>query len=341
MTESAEKKPKTKAMAKSVGIAAEKKPRAVKSAPVQPAASDKLLRCGFVAVVGRPNTGKSTLVNRIVGEKIAIVSPVPQTTRNVIRGIYNDERGQIVFSDTPGWHIGRDGLDRFMNKSCQNALEGIDCVIHLADTSRSVGEEEFRVVERLKGIKKPVILGLNKIDLKGEFLDQYIALWEQARGKKVDEMKDFVMIPLSGKQGTQVDKLVDVVFSFLPTGPLFYEPDDICDAPRKQVVADIVREKLFLAMREELPHSIAVVVDEMRPVKGKTTRISATIYVERDSQKEIVIGAKGQMIKLVGTQARVELEELMETKVFLDLLVKSRKNWRDDHHMLADLGYVF
>jgi GTP-binding protein Era len=344
MTDPAKVKPRPK----SKKPAADRKVREAKAASAKPlmpelppASRPPELRCGFVAVMGRPNTGKSTLVNRIVGEKIAIVSPVPQTTRNSIRGIYNDERGQIVFIDTPGWHIGRDGLDRFMNKSCQNALEGIDCVIHLADTSRVVGEEEFRVVERLKGLKKPIILGLNKVDLKSEFLEEYIALWEQARGQKVEEMENFVMIPLSGKQGTQVEKLIDLVFERLPTGPLFYEPDDICDVPKKQAVADIIREKLFLQMREEVPHSIAVVVDEMRPSKGKTTRISATIFVERDSQKEIVIGAKGQMIKQVGTMARLELEQLLETKVFLDLLVKSQKNWRDDHHMLADMGYTF
>ncbi|MBF0485963.1 MAG: GTPase Era [Candidatus Omnitrophica bacterium] len=302
---------------------------------------ERPLHCGFAAIVGRPNSGKSTLVNNIVGEKIAIVSTVPQTTRNAIRGIYNDKRGQIVFIDTPGWHMGRDGLDKFMNKSCQNALDGIDCVIHLADTSKPVGEEEWMVVERLKNIKVPVILGLNKIDLKGEFVSQYIGLWEQARGEKITEMKNFMMLPLSGKEGTQVEKLIDLVFSFLPEAPLFYEPDTVCDIPRKQVVSDIIREKLFFLMREEIPHSIAVTVDEIRPAKGKTTRITATILVERDSQKEIVIGAKGAMIKKIGMMSRAELEELMETKVFLDLLVKTQKNWRDDHYILTDMGYSF
>jgi GTP-binding protein Era len=303
----------------------------------EPAAA---LKCGFVSIVGRPNVGKSTLLNQIVGEKVAIVSPIPQTTRTAVRGILTDERGQIVFVDTPGWHIGRDGLDRFMNKSCQNSIDGVDCILYVVDTSRSVGEEEEQIVGRLKHVKVPVIMVLNKIDLKGEYVHQYIELWETARGKKIADMDDFVMIPVSGRQGTQVDKLVDIIFGYLPQGPFFYEPDIISDMPQKQLVGDIVREKLFLLTREELPHSIAVVIEEMRPVKGKTTRIRAVIYVERDSQKEIVIGAKGQMLKEVGTRARQELETLLETKVFLELHVKAQKNWRDDSGMLADMGYI-
>ncbi len=181
---------------------------------------------------------------------------------------------------------------------------------------------------------------LNKIDLKGKFVHEYIALWEEVRGEKVDVMKDFVMIPVSGKDGIQTDKLLDIIFDFLPQGPFFYEPDIISDMPQKQLVSDIIREKLFLFTRQELPHAIAVVVEEMRPVKGKTTHIRAVIYVERDSQKEIVIGAKGQMLKKTGTMARSELEALLETKVFLELHVKAQRNWRDDHSMLADMGYT-
>jgi GTP-binding protein Era len=299
------------------------------------------LKCGFAAIIGRPNVGKSTLLNAIVGEKIAIVSPVPQTTRSAVKGIYTDKRGQIVFIDTPGWHIGRDSLDRFMNRSCQNALDGVDCVIHLVDSSEQTGEEEFRIVERLKNLTVPVVLGLNKIDLKGKYVAQYISLWEEARQKKVIEMKDFIMVPLSGRDGTQVDKLVDVIFSFLPCGPFFYEPDVVTDVPKKLAIADIIREKLFLEMREEVPHSIAVMIEEVRPARGKTTYIRALVMVERDSQKEIVIGHKGQMIKRIGTMARVELEGLMETKVFLELFVKSQKSWRDDPSMLSDMGYEF
>ncbi len=299
------------------------------------------LKCGFVSIVGRPNTGKSTLLNYLVGEKVAIVSPVPQTTRTAVRGIFTDKRGQIVFVDTPGWHAGRDGLDRFMNKSCQNSLEGVDAVVYVVDTSRTVGEEERQIARRLKSVKVPVVMALNKIDLKGDHIGQYIELWEEAKGRKIDEIENFVMIPVSGRAGTQTDKLLDVLFGFLPSGPFFYEEDIVSDMPQKQLVSDMIREKLFLLTREELPHSIAVVVEEMRPVKGKTTHIRAVIFVERDSQKEIIIGARGQMVKKVGTMARAELEALLGNKVFLELHVKAQKNWRDDHGMLADMGYIF
>jgi len=310
--------------------------------PKKKTVSKKYKTCaGFASIVGRPNVGKSTLLNQIVGEKVAIVSPVPQTTRTNVRGVYTDERGQIVFIDTPGWHQGRDHLDRFMNQSSANSMEGVDCIIHLVDTGRQVGEEEHQVVNRLKNVSVPVILGLNKIDLKGKYFPQYIALWEEARGKKIEEMKDLVLMPMSGLVGTQVDKLIDTIFTFLPKGPLFYEADIVTDAPQKQVIADIVREKLFLLTRQELPHSIAVVIEEMRPAKGKTTFIRAVVIVERDSQKEIVIGHKGQLLKQAGTLARQELETLLETKVFLELFVKFRKNWRDDASILADMGYAF
>lgn len=301
----------------------------------------KALKCGFVSIIGRPNTGKSTLLNQLVGEKVAIVSPVPQTTRTTVRGILTDERGQIVFVDTPGWHVGRDGLDRFMNHSSRNSLDGVDVVVYVVDTSKPVGEEEHHIVSRLKSVKVPVVMALNKIDLKGEFIYQYIALWEEAKGRPIDQLEDFVMIPLSGRNAIQTDKLTEILFGLLPEGPFFYEPDIISDMPQRQLAGDIIREKLFLLTREELPHSIAVVVEEMRPVKGKTTRIRAVIYVERDSQKEIVIGARGQMLKKVGTMAREDLETLLETKVFLELHVKAQKNWRDDQGMLADMGYVF
>ncbi len=309
---------------------------AAKKKPEVPA-----LKCGFISIVGRPNTGKSTLLNQLVGEKVAIVSPVPQTTRTSVRGIFTDERGQIVFVDTPGWHSGRDGLDRFMNRSSQNSLDGVDVVVYVVDTSRPVGEEEHQIVTRLKSVKVPIVMALNKIDLKGEFIHQYIALWEEAKDKRVDEIKDFVMIPLSGEKGIQTDKLIEILFDFLPVGPFFYEADIISDTPQRQLAGDLIREKLFRLTRQELPHSIAVVVEEMRPVKGKTTRIRAVIYVERDSQKEIVIGAKGQMLKKVGTLAREELEVLLETKVFIELHVKAQKNWRDDQSMLADMGCAF
>ena len=171
-----------------------------------------------------------------------------------------------------------------MNRSSQNSLDGVDVVVYVVDASKPIGEEEHQIAQRLKSVKVPVVMALNKIDLKGEFIHQYIGLWEETRGQKVDEIKDFVMIPVSGRDGIQTDKLIEILFDFLPVGPFFYEPDIISDTPQRQLVGDIIREKLFLLTRQELPHSIAVVVEEMRPVKGKTTRIRAVIYVERDSR---------------------------------------------------------
>jgi len=216
---------------------------------------EKNLRSGVVSIVGRPNVGKSTLINKILGEKIAIVSEIPQTTRTQIRGVYNDERGQIVFIDTPGMHLGGDKLDKFMNRSSVGSLEGIDCVIHLVDSSEHVGVEERNVVAQLKGIKSPIILGLNKVDVKkGKFIPDYIALWEETRGKSVNEMEKFTLLPMSALNGVNVDKLIDLVFEHLTEGPLFYPRDTVCDIPRKMVISDTIREKLFQCMRDEVPH---------------------------------------------------------------------------------------
>lgn len=297
-------------------------------------------KCGMVTIIGRPNVGKSTLLNKIVGEKVAIVSRVPQTTRNQIRGIYNDERGQIVFIDTPGLHLGHDKLDKFMNQSAGGTIDEADCIIYLADVSRRIGQEEKNIAQRLAPIKSPLILALNKIDLKKDLIPDYIAMWEQEKGMSVNEMKDFTLLPLSSQKGTNVDKLIDIIFDYLPPGPLLYPPDIISDAPQKMVIADIIREKLFEMMREEVPHSLGVVVEEMQPRKNKVMHIKGLILVERDSQKEIVIGKNGSVLKKAGTLARVELEDLLETKVFLELYVKVQKKWRDDASLLQDIGYA-
>ncbi len=303
---------------------------------------EEILRTGVVSIVGRPNVGKSTLINKILGEKIAIVSDIPQTTRTQIRGVYNDERGQIVFIDTPGMHLGGDKLDKFMNRSSVGSLEGIDCVIHLVDSSEHIGIEERNVVMQLKGIKAPIILGLNKVDVKkGKFIPDYIALWEETSGKTINDMKNFTLLPLSALNGVNVEKLIDLVFEHLTEGPLFYPRDTVCDIPRKMVISDTIREKLFRCMREEVPHSIAVVIEEMAPRKGKTMYIRAIILVERKTQKEMVIGKNGSILKKIGTEARVELEDLLEQKVFLELFVKTEKKWREDHTLLEQMGYTF
>jgi GTP-binding protein Era len=296
-------------------------------------------RCGIVSIVGRPNVGKSTLLNRILEEKVAIVSNVPQTTRTQIRGIYNDERGQIVFIDTPGLRLGKDKMDQFLIKASFGTLRDVDCVIHLTDVTEPTGEEEEEVVSRLRTLNVPVILGLNKVDLKPKYVHEYIGLWEKSKGVPVTEMKNFTILPLSGKDGTNIDKLLDILFSYLPTGPALYPQDTIADIPQKITISDIIREKLFHVMREEIPHSLAVVVEDILPRRRKVLHISAVILVERESQKEIVIGKKGNILKKVGTLAREELEDILERKIFLDLFVKTQKKWRNDVSLLQEMGY--
>jgi len=296
-------------------------------------------KCGIISIVGRPNVGKSTLLNRIVDEKVAIVSRVPQTTRNQVRGIYNDKRGQLVFIDTPGLHVGKDKLDKFMNKTSTGMMKDADCLIYLVDASRLVGEEELEVVERLKRIKVPIIMGLNKVDSKKANIDQYLKMWAEAHGKPITEISNFAMVALSAKKDLNVDKLIDVVFEHVPEGPALYPEDIVADVPRNMVISDIIREKLFRTLKEELPHSVGVVVEKVLPVRGKRTVIKGTILVEKKHQKEIVIGKNGQMLKRIGTSARVELEDLLESKVFLELFVKVNKNWREDISMLQEQGY--
>ena len=301
---------------------------------------EKQLRCGIVSIVGRPNTGKSTLMNRIVGEKVAIVSKIPQTTRNRIRGIYNDERGQIVFIDTPGLHLGKDKLDELLVKSSFGTLQDVDCVIHLVDARESTGSEEKAIVDRLKTLKVPVILGLNKADYKPKHLPQYIKLWEAAKGRPVTELtEELVLLPLSGKSGTNIDKLVDIIFEHLPESPPLYPRDAVTDIPQKMAIADVIREKLLQSMREEVPHALTVAVENITPRRKNVWHIDALILVDRESQKEIVIGRRGRNLKRIGTRARKELEDLLQRKVYLDLFVKHKRRWRNDEALLQELGY--
>ena len=298
-------------------------------------------RCGMVSIVGRPNVGKSTLLNKIVGEKVAIVSKVPQTTRNQIRGIYTDERGQIIFVDTPGVHRGQDQLDKFMNQSAYGIANEADVIIHLVDANDTVGPEEEELVQRLNGLKVPVILGLNKVDLKGKTISQYLTLWEKVSGKPVQENPRLTLLPLSGKDGTNVNKLIDLVFELLPEGQALYPKDTVCDIPQQMVIADVIREKLYGLLQQELPHSIAVIIESIEPRQNKVKHIRALILVDRDSQKSIVISKGGQLLKKAGTLARAELEGLLGSKIFLEIFVKSRKDWRDSPSLLQEMGYQF
>lgn len=296
---------------------------------------------GMASIVGRPNVGKSTLLNKILGEKVAIVSKVPQTTRNQVRGIYTDERGQIVFVDTPGIHRGRDQLDKFMNQSAYGTAHEADVIIHVVDANDHVGQEEEELIAQLNSLKAPIILVLNKIDLKGRAIPEYFTLWEKVTGKPIQENPRMTILPVSGKDGTNVKKLIELVFELLPEGDNLYPEDTICDVPQQMVFADIIREKLYDLLADELPHAIAVVIESVEPRQNKVTHIRALILVERDTQKSIVIGKGGSLLKKAGTMARRELEDLLDGKVFLEIYVKSQKDWRDNPSLLQEMGYQF
>jgi len=299
----------------------------------------KDLRCGMVSIVGRPNVGKSTLLNCILGEKVAIVSKVPQTTRNRIRGVHNCEKGQIIFIDTPGLVLGKDKLDKFLKSSSLGSMNDADCVIHLVDACERVGKEEEEIVRRLNTIKSPIVLGLNKVDKKVKYANEYISLWEKAKGMPATEIENFAILPLSSKEEIHIEQLVDILFEHLPQSAPLYPVDVICDIPQRLAISDIIREKLIRVLRDEVPHSIAVVIESIKPKRKKTTHIQAVILIERESQKEIVIGKGGSVLKRVGTTARLELEDLLEGKVFLEMRVKTKKKWRDNVSLLQEMGY--
>ncbi len=298
-------------------------------------------RCGFVSIIGRPNVGKSTLLNCILKQKVAIVSKVPQTTRQQIRGIYNDTRGQIIFIDTPGLHIPKDALGKRMNLLARDTAQQADCLIHVVDASEPTGPEEERVVSALKNITAPIILGLNKIDLKGKCVDQYIQLWEKTKNVSIGAITNLTLLPISAKTEFNIEKLLDILFENLPVGVALYPREMVSDVPVKLAIADLIREKLFWSMREEIPHSLAVVIEEMTVKKGKLTSISAAILVERESQKKIVIGKRGEVLKKVGTLARAEIEKLLSSRIFLTLTVREKKDWRENNSILDELGYGF
>jgi len=302
---------------------------------------DKQLHCGIVAIVGRPNTGKSTLLNAILGEKVSIVSEIPQTTRYQIKGIFTDKRGQVVFIDTPGMHLASHRLGSLMVRQIEEAMENSDIVLYLVDTNDAPGREENLIMQRLKGVKVPIILGLNKVDAKAIFLDTYIKIWEEMKGKSANEMaKSLVLMPLSGLQGINVTTLVNTIFKLLPAGGLLYPEDVVSDFPQRLALADIIREKLFGVMRQEIPHFLAVYVEEMQPRSPKLTYIRAVILVERQSQRAIVVGRGGGVLKEIGKLAREEIEGLLEKKVFLETQVKVKPGWRENTEILRQLGHL-
>lgn len=297
-------------------------------------------RSGFVSIIGRPNVGKSTLLNAIVGQKIAIVSKIPQTTRSQIRGIYNSSQGQVVFIDTPGLVRGKDKLDELMKQSSFGTIEDVDCVIHLVDANKTLGEEEQMIIDKIKNSKKPLILGLNKIDLKGICVPEYIEYYKEQLENKFNDPKRFVLLPLSGARSTNIEKLIELIFERLPAGPALYPQDAVSDVPEKNMIADIVREKFLQLMRDEIPYALAVQVDQIQRRRNKLTYVAIEVFVEHSSQKEIVIGKKGHILKDVGVAARQEIESLLDRRIFLEIHVKVKEKWRDNISILKDLGYV-
>lgn len=291
------------------------------------------LKSGFVTIIGRPNVGKSTLMNNIIGQKIAITSNKPQTTRNRIQTVYTDEdKGQIVFTDTPGIHKASNKLGEYMVEVAEHSLRDMDCVLFLVEPSTFIGAGEKHIIEVIEKSNIPAILVINKIDsVKKE--DLLAAIDAYSKEYKFDEI-----VPVSAKTGDNVDELIDVIFKYLPYGPYFYDEDTITDQPEKQIVSEMIREKALHALNEEVPHGIAVVIESMKARK-KIMDIEATIICERESHKGIIIGKGGEMLKKIGTNARFEIEKMLDMKVNLKLFVKVKKNWRDNDLLIKNFGY--
>lgn len=288
---------------------------------------------GFAAIIGRPNVGKSTMLNQMLGQKIAIMSDKPQTTRNKIHGVYTSDNRQIVFIDTPGIHKPKHRLGDYMVRAAIEALEEVDVILFLTDVSEELGGGDRFIIERLKPVNTPVILVLNKIDkVHPEALLPVIDAWRR--------LYDFAeIVPISALYGNNVNTLIEVIGRYLPEGPMYYPADQITDHPEQFVCAELIREKILHLTREEVPHSIAVAVEDMRAEDSGTVYLSAVVYVERESQKGIIIGKQGAMLKEIGRRAREDIEHLLGSKIFLELWVKVKKDWRNREAMLRELGY--
>ena len=296
---------------------------------------EQKFKSGFVTLVGRPNVGKSSLMNRIIGQKIAITSNKPQTTRNRIQTVYHDDRGQIVFLDTPGIHKAKNKLGEFMVNAAESTFKEVDLVLWLVEATTYIGQGERHIAQELKKSSAPVILVMNKIDKvrKDELLECMNAY---------KDILDFAeMVPVSAQNGENVDDLIETMFSYLEEGPQFYDEDTITDQPVRQIVAELIREKALRLLQDEIPHGIAVSIDSMkeRPGKNLFYDIDATIVCERDSHKGIIIGKQGAMLKRIGTAARKEIEDFLEAKVNLKLWVKVKKDWRDSDFLLKNFGF--
>ena len=295
--------------------------------------SEKGFKSGFVAVVGRPNVGKSTLINALIDDKIVIVSDKAQTTRNRIVCVYTDEKKQIVFMDTPGIHKPKHKLGEFMVDQAVDSLREVEAVLFVVAANEKRGPGDNFVIEQLRKVNVPVFLIVNKIDtMDKQALLEAIVSYENSYPFEA-------VVPISAKEKDNIEEVVNLLEKHLPEGPKYFPDDMITDQPERLIISDIVREKILLQTHDEIPHAIAVDVDEMKTRDDGTTYVRATIYVERDSQKGIIIGKQGAMLKTIGRQARGDVERLLATKVFLDLWVKVKKDWRNKSGMLSELGY--
>lgn len=291
-------------------------------------------KSGFAALIGRPNVGKSTLMNSLIGQKIAITSEKPQTTRNKIQTVYTDKRGQIIFSDTPGIHKASNKLGEYMLHIAKRSLQDVDIIVWLTEASSYIGQKELRILEILEGIKKPVFLIINKTDTLKDKTELLGIIDKYAKLRKFDEI-----IPVSALKGDNTDKVLDLIFQYLPEGPLYYDEDVVTDQPMRSIAAEIIREKALRLLKDEIPHGIAVEVLKMKNRNRELVDIEAEIICEKDSHKAIVIGKGGSMLKKIGTYARKDIEEMTEMRVNLKIWVKVRRQWRDSDIYLKNFGY--
>ncbi len=290
-------------------------------------------KAGYIGIIGRPNVGKSTLMNRIIGQKIAITSAKPQTTRNIIQTVVTKKNVQMVFLDTPGIHKSKNRLGDFMVRSAKSVVNDADLVMWLVEPTDYIGAGEKAIVEILKTLTVPVILVINKVDtVKKEEVLHFIDTYRK-------EMDFAEIVPVSALKGNNVDELTDVIASYLPEGPFLFDEDTVTDLSEREIAAEIIREKALRLLKDEIPHGIAVTIDKMEFKKG-LCNVDATVLCEKESHKGMIIGKGGNMLKKIGTAAREDMEKLLDIQVNLHLWVKVRGNWRDDEHLLKDLGYL-
>lgn len=289
-------------------------------------------KSGFVTLIGRPNVGKSTLMNYLIGQKIAITSNKPQTTRNRIQTVLTTDEGQIVFVDTPGIHKAKNKLGEYMVNVAEKTLNEVDVVLWLVEPTTFIGAGEQHIAKQLQRVKTPVILVINKVDsVKREEILPAIAAYK--------DIYDFAdIVPVSARSGDNTDELLRVIMKYLPYGPQFYDEDTVTDQPERQIVAELIREKALHSLQDEIPHGIAVAIDRMK-MQNKVMHIDATIICERDSHKGIIIGKQGSMLKKIGSTARYEIERMLDCKVNLRLWVKVKKDWRDSEFLMKNFGY--